>query len=71
MWRTRPFIAKIKSDGYAFYTGKVGHFEVDKTSGIIVKGKTDLLIAESMLLARKKAQDYIVKYDKLIEEVES
>ena len=70
MWRTKPFIAKIKSEGNAFYTGKIGHFEVDKISGIIVKDKMDLLIAELMILARKKKQNYIVKYDKLFKEVE-
>ena len=63
MWKTEPFIEAMKSQGYAFFTGKVGYYPVGKLASIIVKTEQDLKLAEFIVKAQK-ANDPL-QYDKV------
>jgi len=68
MWRSKSFIREFEKNGHAFFCGKTGYFPVSKQSSVIIKNKTDLLIAECLLKAENIGSSDIVKYD-LISEI--
>jgi CMP-N-acetylneuraminic acid synthetase len=49
MWRAKTFVKTKKEKGYAFFAGKVGYFEVSKSSSVIVKTKEDLQFVEALI----------------------
>lgn len=65
MWRTRAFVRAFEKNGHAFFCGKVGYYPVSKLSGIIIKRQEDLMVADYMLRAIRKAPNYRVKYDNI------
>jgi CMP-N-acetylneuraminic acid synthetase len=71
MWRTEPFLKRMEDKGNAFFTGKVGYYEVDKLTCIIVKDKNDLLMAEMLMAADESQEAYQVNYDEIVGEDDS
>lgn len=69
MWRSRPFMAQYRRDGYALFCGETGFYPVSKLSAIIVKRQEDLLLADHLLrtLAGGRAED--ITYDPIVEEL--
>jgi len=66
MWKYKTFIKDYEKKGYALLGGKLGFYEVEKMSSIIIKTADDLRFAEYVLTGYKKKGDYKLKYDKLV-----
>lgn len=64
MWRATSFLASMKDNGHAFFTGKVGYFPVSKLSSIVIKYEEDFRIAE-MLMRGMKENSKGVEYYKV------
>ena len=62
MWRSSTFISSMKKNGHALLSGRVGYFPVSKATSLIIKTQEDLMMAESLLTVRRKAEGYSVRY---------
>lgn len=71
MWRTELFLKRMEDKGNAFFSGRVGYYEVDKLASIIVKDKNDLLLAEMLMSADENLDAYQVSYDEIVGEGDS
>jgi len=71
MWKSATFYEHYRKNGHAIFCGKVGFFEVNKLSGIIIKDKDDLFYAESVLKQMKNSTKSanLPQYDLLAGEV--
>jgi len=70
MWRNAIFMETFKKQGHAFFCGKIGYYPVSKATGIIIKTKEDLMLADYMAKAQQLKGAYEVTYDKVIEKTE-
>jgi len=72
MWKASTFIEHFNKNGYAIFCGQTGFFEINKVSGIIIKDKGDLILAESILaqLEHSAFDETLVQYDSLAGEVD-
>lgn len=67
MWRAKVFIREFKNKGYALLSGKVGFYPVNKLSSIIIKREDDLLLAQCVLNATLRKDNYKVEYDRIVD----
>lgn len=68
MWRTEPFLKRMEDKGNAFFTGRVGYYEVDKLTCVIVKDYKDLQLAEILMKVIKDQTAYQIEYDEITKE---
>jgi hypothetical protein len=66
MWRTRPFIRDFEEKGHAFFCGKFGVYPVKRLSSVIIKKEEDLALADNIMRAMRKSNEFKVRYDRLI-----
>lgn len=64
MWRTKPFVNAMKQNGYAFFTGKIGYYPVDKFTSVIIKTEEDLMLVD-YILRSKETKAVQIKYHDL------
>lgn len=66
MWRRNIFMRDFEKKGYAFFCGRVGFYPVSMLSTIIIKKKSDLMLAEFLLKTCVKETAYKIKYDRVL-----
>ena len=54
IWRKDTFVKNMKTKKFAFFSGKVGYFEVSENASKIIKTKEDLFMCETILKNLKK-----------------
>ncbi len=69
LWRTKPFCEAMQQQGFAFFTGKVGYYPVDKLSAFIVKTAEDLRCVDYLAKALAVGHS-AVEYDPLIDDLQ-
>jgi len=67
MWRNDSFIEQYQTNKCAFFCGKIGYYPISSETAVIVKRQEDLFLAESILIARKYANERELKYDELVD----
>jgi len=66
MWRTKKFMDDFKRYGYALFCGKFDTYPVNKERSIIIKDKSDLLLADTLMKISAGDMDYEVQYDQTV-----
>lgn len=66
MWRNGTFTDTFQKKGYALFCGKVGYYPVSKETGIIIKTKEDIMLADYVVRSREMQREYEVSYDQII-----
>ncbi|MDD9303632.1 MAG: hypothetical protein HUK40_15330 [Desulfobacter sp.] len=69
MWRTAVFAQAYEKQGHALFVGKSGFYPVDKFSGVIIKRKEDLKLAEFILKSMANTSDDQIEYDPLVKDI--
>lgn len=69
VWDTDQFLKEYKSNGHAFFCGETGFYPVSDESGLIVKTKSDLQLADAVMRGRSEQSD-AVEYHDLIEQLQ-
>jgi len=70
MWHMEPFLESYNKKGYAFFSGKIGFYTVDKISSIIIKDEKDMILAQNMLNTKHTGQKEKIEidYDTVVQE---
>jgi len=63
MWRPQAFMKSFEKNGYGLLSGKAGFYPVSRLSSVIIKNKTDLMLADCIMRSAKGKGGYKVKYD--------
>lgn len=65
IWKNDLFTKNYNEKGYAFFSGKVGYYDLDKYSDLIVKNEDDLFIVDSIL----RNNTFHLEFDSLVEDL--
>jgi len=70
MWRSTSFLEAWRTDGRAFFVGKVGYFDVGKMAALLIKTRDDLLLADSIMRGKSSVNRtpgaVDVQYDQVV-----
>ena len=71
MWNTKSFQAQFRKLGHALFCGKFKTFSLDRFSSIIIKNKSDLILADYIMKSLNKtfSIEYKIMYHPVVESI--
>ena len=71
MWNTKIFKAQFNRLGHALFCGKFRTFSLDRLSSIIIKNKSDLILADYIMrnLNKTSSVEYKIMYHPVVESI--
>ena len=69
MWRTDTFRKEYELNGHALFCGNFDVFPVSTLSSLIIKNEDDLKLADYIMQRYNDYNDYLVRYDKIIDNI--
>ncbi len=67
MWDTTTFTENFEKQGYGLFCGETDFYPVSDLSGILVKHKKDLLLADAIVRGRKMRESNSIEYHELVD----
>jgi len=67
IWRTKPFLKKLKKEQNSLFCGKFDVYSVNNEAAIIIKNKEDLKLADLLMQSIEKfGNSYKISYDEIV-----
>ena len=69
MWDKNIYLKNYQKNKYAFFCGKFGTMDLNRTSSIIVKNIDDLNMVRYIMKNQKNKNKITLKYDKILKKI--